>query len=45
MLNRYGIRLVLIQSNSPLANELRRDTAWSEAYSDDQASVFVPLQA
>jgi hypothetical protein len=39
--DRYGIRLVLIPSGSVLAGELQRDGAWSQAYTDDQATVFV----
>ncbi len=36
----YGIRLVVIEQNAPLAVILRGDPAWRESYKDDQAAVF-----
>jgi len=45
MMDRYGIRVVLISSASALANELRHDPAWSEAYRDEKAAVFIPTNS
>jgi hypothetical protein len=39
-LERHGIRLVVIETNSVLAAFLRSDTAWMHIYSDDVATVF-----
>ena len=38
--SRYGIRLVLIENDAPLANVLRREPGWKEVYGDEQAVVF-----
>jgi len=38
---KYGISLALIPSDGPLANELRHEAVWEEAYHDKLASVFV----
>jgi hypothetical protein len=37
----WGIRLVVIEHDSPLAGILRGDSAWHETYADAQASIFV----
>jgi len=39
-LDREGIRLVVIETESPLAAELRRAPAWRQGYADSLASVF-----
>ncbi len=36
-----GVNLVLVESESPLAKFLRRDPAWTEAYRDEMATVFI----
>lgn len=36
----WGIRLVVIEHDSPLAGILRGDSAWRETYADPQASIF-----
>jgi hypothetical protein len=41
ILDRYGIRFVLIEAASPLALTLQQDTAWQEAYRDDVAVIYV----
>ena len=41
LFQQYGVRLALIKPDSPLANELRQDGGWREAYHDKLASVFV----
>ncbi len=40
-LDGYGVRLVVIESGSPLAEALRSEPGWEETFSDDLASVFV----
>jgi hypothetical protein len=37
----WGIRLVVIEKDSPLAQTLRQNPEWTEAHADDLASVFV----
>lgn len=44
-LDEDGINLVLIESNSSLARLLRHDSAWTELYHDDMASVFCRASA
>ena len=39
-LEREGIRLVVIETGSPLATELRRAPDWRQGYADSLASVF-----
>ncbi|GAB4536842.1 MAG: hypothetical protein Kow0063_22800 [Anaerolineae bacterium] len=39
-LDEYGIRLVIVETNSVLARFLRLDPAWREAYHDEMAAVF-----
>lgn len=39
-LDRYGARLVLVETQSGLARRLRDEPGWHEAYSDDLAVVF-----
>jgi hypothetical protein len=40
MFAQYGIRLAVIPPDSPLAGELRADSAWAEPYHDSVAAVF-----
>jgi hypothetical protein len=40
-LDKYEIRLVIIETNSVLAKFLRIDSKWQEAYHDQTASVFI----
>ncbi len=39
-LDRYGVRVVLIEPDAPLALQLARDAAWREVYADSQAIIF-----
>lgn len=39
-LERYGINLVFVEHNSFLANALREEPGWQEAFRDEQASIF-----
>ena len=39
-LDRYNVRVVLIEPTAPLAARLAQDTAWKKAYADSQAVVF-----
>ncbi len=39
ILGKWGIRTVLIETDSPLARELLRE-GWTAAYDDDQATIF-----
>jgi hypothetical protein len=41
MLDRYGVNLVLIKPDRPLATELSQNPKWNEAYRDGTAVVFV----
>jgi hypothetical protein len=40
VLDKYEIRLVIIETNSVLAKFLRIDSKWQEAYQDQLAAVF-----
>ena len=40
LLLKYGIHLVLVESDSPLARALRQQPSWQEAYRDGVAAVF-----
>jgi len=40
VLDEYGIRLVIVETNSMLAKFLRIDSAWQEAYRDEMAAIF-----
>lgn len=40
LLDEYGIRLVIVETNSILAKFLRLDPGWQEAYRDEMAVVF-----
>lgn len=39
-LDRYGIRMVFVETNSVLAKFLRMEPMWQEAYRDNMAAVF-----
>jgi hypothetical protein len=39
VLSKWGIRTVLIETNSPLTRELLRE-GWTPVHEDDQATVF-----
>jgi hypothetical protein len=39
-LDEYGIRLVIVETNSVLAKFLRIEPGWQEAYRDEMAAVF-----
>ncbi|HEY0101491.1 MAG TPA: hypothetical protein VGB76_21375 [Pyrinomonadaceae bacterium] len=39
-LERYGVRTVFIQPNTPLASLLRQDETWHSVYEDRQAVIF-----
>lgn len=39
-LERYGVRTVIIQPNTPLASLLRQDETWKSVYEDQQAVIF-----
>ncbi|MBV9119285.1 MAG: hypothetical protein JOZ39_01145 [Chloroflexi bacterium] len=41
MLDRYGIRLVLIRPDSPMAVRLAGESSWNQVYTDDMASIFL----
>ncbi len=41
LLDKYGIRLIIVETNSVLAKFLRINPAWQEAYRDQMASVFI----
>ncbi len=36
----FNIRLVLVDTRAPMADELAKDARWTKAYSDEQAVVF-----
>jgi hypothetical protein len=40
VLDRHGIRLVLVEADSLLGDRLREDPAWRQLYGDDVAAVF-----
>jgi hypothetical protein len=40
-LTRFGIRTVIIKTNSPLANLLEREEGWGKAYEDGQAVILI----
>jgi hypothetical protein len=40
-LDHYGIRLVIVETESGLAKALRLDPAWTCTYRDSMAAVFV----
>lgn len=40
LLLKYGVRLVLVESNSPLARALQQQPDWEEAYRDALAAVY-----
>ncbi len=39
-LERYGVRLVLVEPSAPLAARLAEDTTWKKMYADNQAVIF-----
>jgi len=39
-LDRYAVRVVLIEPDAPLASQLARDVAWQKVYEDKQAVVW-----
>jgi hypothetical protein len=41
VLDEYGINLVLVRRELPIAVTLRRDAVWQLAYEDSLSSVFV----
>jgi hypothetical protein len=41
LLDKYGIRLIIVETNSVLAKFLRINPAWQEAYHDQMAAVFI----
>jgi len=41
VLDRYGVRLALIERDSLLATMLATQPEWRSVYSDNQAAVFV----
>jgi hypothetical protein len=40
-LDRYDVRVVLIEPNAPLAAQLAREAPWKQVYGDQQAIVYV----
>lgn len=40
-LDKYDIKLVLIETAAPLARDLRLEPGWEQVYRDDMASIFV----
>jgi hypothetical protein len=41
LLDKYNVRMVVVEADSVLARFLRRDPAWKTAYHDSMASIFV----
>lgn len=39
-LDRYDVRVVLIEPDAPLASQLATDAVWQKVYEDKQAVIF-----
>ena len=39
-LDQYGVRVVLVELNAPLAVQLNREAEWQKVYADEQAVIF-----